>query len=298
MSTDLKILDVSKYQSKIDYSKAVTAIDGVIIRLGYRGYSTSGTLAKDTLFDTHMKGFVNAGIKRIGVYFLSQAINEKEAVEEAEFCIKTLTNYKINFPIYLDSEWSNTAHNGRADSLSKSDRTKISIAFLNKIKSSGYTAGIYASTSWFSDKLDDSQLKNFSHWVADYRTKNGYGTSDGWQYTETGTINGISAKVDLSHFYKDFSSTSTTTTTSASTSTATSSTTSKNFSKGQAVKLTKANLYASQDSQTPVKQISGTYYIYDGVLMKQGRYRITSQKNYCGKGAGYITGYVAYTNFK
>jgi GH25 family lysozyme M1 (1,4-beta-N-acetylmuramidase) len=33
--------------------------------------------------------------------------------------------------------------------------------------------GIYASTSWFKDKLDLSKLKNYSTWVADYGPNNG-----------------------------------------------------------------------------------------------------------------------------
>ena len=45
-------------------------------------------------------------------------------------------------------------------------------------------------------------------------------------------------------------------------------------------------------------ELTGTYYIYDGKLMHLKRYRITSKPEYCGKGAAYITGYVAYTNFK
>ena len=72
------------------------------------------------------------------------------------------------------------------------------------------------------------------------------------------------------------------------------------WSKGQKVILS-ANtpLFASAETTTVSKQISGTYYIYDGVACKNGRYRITTKADYCGKTpiGQYVTGYVSADNF-
>ena len=72
------------------------------------------------------------------------------------------------------------------------------------------------------------------------------------------------------------------------------------WSKGQKVILS-ANtpLFASAETTTVSKRISGTYYIYDGVACKNGRYRITSKADYCGKTpiGQYVTGYVSADNF-
>ena len=58
-------------------------------------------------------------------------------------------------------------------------------------------------------------------------------------------------------------------------------------------------LFASAETTTVSKRISGTYYIYDGVACKNGRYRITSKADYCGKTpiGQYVTGYVSADNF-
>ena len=72
------------------------------------------------------------------------------------------------------------------------------------------------------------------------------------------------------------------------------------WSKGQKVILS-ANtpLFASAETTKVSKRISGTYYIYDGVACKNGRYRITSKADYCGKTpiGQYVTGYVSADKF-
>ena len=72
------------------------------------------------------------------------------------------------------------------------------------------------------------------------------------------------------------------------------------WSKGQKVILS-ANtpLFASAETTTVSKRISDTYYIYDGVACTNGRYRITSKADYCGKTpiGQYVTGYVSADNF-
>ena len=72
------------------------------------------------------------------------------------------------------------------------------------------------------------------------------------------------------------------------------------WSKGQKVILyANTPLFASAETTTVSKRIRGTYYIYDGVACKNGRYRITSKADYCGKTpiGQYVTGYVSADNF-
>ena len=72
------------------------------------------------------------------------------------------------------------------------------------------------------------------------------------------------------------------------------------WSKGQKVTI-RANtaLFASVETMEVSKRISGTYYIYDGVACKNGRYRITTRTDYCGKtpAGQYVTGYVSADDF-
>ena len=159
-------IDVSKYQSNIDFEKAKKAgVEFVIIRIGYRGYG-SGTLVLDPMFEQHFTNARNAGLK-VGVYFFSQAVNENEAREEAQGCWYVLNSRKLDYPIYFDSEASGGS-NGRADGLGVTDRTKCAIAFCEEVKALGYQPGVYASTLWFRNRLDLSQLSQYPIWNAHY----------------------------------------------------------------------------------------------------------------------------------
>lgn len=190
-------IDVSKFQKSINWQKVKNAgINFAIIRCGYRGYG-SGVLVEDPMFASHISGAKAAGL-RVGVYFFSQAINEAEAVEEASMAVKLANRYGINMPIAIDSEYANGGR-GRADGLSKSDRTRITIAFCNTVANSGHTPMVYASKSWFSDHLSVSQFPgSYRIWVAHYASKCGYtGRYDMWQNTSKGKVDGVSGNVDM-----------------------------------------------------------------------------------------------------
>ena len=72
------------------------------------------------------------------------------------------------------------------------------------------------------------------------------------------------------------------------------------FTKGQKVAI-RANtpLFASAETTSVTRRISGTYYLYDGIACKNGRYRITTKPEFCGKTpvGRFVTGYVSWDNF-
>ena len=190
-------IDVSKFQSSINWQKVKNAgINFVIIRCGYRGYG-SGVLVQDPMFASHITGAKAAGL-RVGIYFFSQAVSKAEAVEEASMAVKLARQYGINMPIAIDSEYANGGA-GRADGLSKSARTDITIAFCNTVANAGYKPMVYASKSWFSDHLDVSRFpSSYRIWVAHYAKTCGYtGRYDIWQNTSKGSVDGVKGNVDM-----------------------------------------------------------------------------------------------------
>ena len=193
-------IDVSRWNGSIDW-KAVknSGVSFVIIRCGYRG-SSEGALIEDPKFTTNIKGAVNAGLK-VGIYFFTQAINEREAVYEASYVIDKIKNYKITYPVFLDVEPSG----GRADKISKETRTNVCKAFCQTIQNAGYTAGIYANKNWLEEKIDVSQLNAYKIWLAQYAAQPTYsGRYEMWQYKSTGVISGISGNVDLNLSYMGY----------------------------------------------------------------------------------------------
>lgn len=192
-------IDVSKYQSGLDWNKIKkSGVSFVIIRIGYRGYG-SGTLVLDPLFEQHFTNARNAGLK-VGVYFFSQAVNENEAREEAQGCWYVLNSRKLDYPIYFDSEASGGS-NGRADGLGVTDRTKCAIAFCEEVKALGYQPGVYASTRWFRNRLDLSQLSQYPIWNAHYNVASSPIPCQMWQGTCTARIPGYNGQIDVNISY-------------------------------------------------------------------------------------------------
>lgn len=204
-------IDVSTHNGTINWSKVKAAgVSFAIVRVGCRGYASSGTLLKDDMFEENLKGAYNAGIK-VGVYFYSQAVTKTEAQEEANYVIKYIKDYKskITMPVYLDYEFAPVS-SGRLNkawnngTVNKTSLTTNSKAFCNIIKNNGFTPGIYASKSFFEDNLKASELEDkYDIWLAHYTTKTTYsGDFSLWQFSSKGTISGISGYVDANFMYK------------------------------------------------------------------------------------------------
>ncbi len=190
-------IDVSKWNTVTDWNAIKNSgVSYVIIRCGYRGSST-GALVVDPKFEEYIKGATAAGLK-VGVYFFSQAVNNREAVEEASMVLELIDKYKITYPVYLDVE----ASGGRADNISVATRTDVIKTFCQTIQNAGYTAGVYANKNWLNTKIDTSQLGKYKIWLAQYAAEPTYsGRYDMWQYTDTGKVTGIKGNVDLNISY-------------------------------------------------------------------------------------------------
>ncbi|MGL5260214.1 MAG: GH25 family lysozyme [Lachnospiraceae bacterium] len=196
-STGTLGIDVSKWNAKINWTAVKNSgISYVIIRCGYRGYTT-GAMIEDPTFKTNIQGAIAAGLK-VGVYFFSQAVNEVEAVEEASMTISLIKNYKISYPVFLDVETSG----GRGDHIDSATRTKVVNAYCQTIQNAGYVAGVYANKSWLETKMNASALSGYKIWLAQYNTQVTYkGKYDMWQYSHTGKVDGISGNVDMNLSY-------------------------------------------------------------------------------------------------
>ena len=195
-------IDVSEYNGVIDWAQVkASGVEFAIIRLGYRGWG-SGVLVEDSRFRQNVQGAAANGI-RVGVYFVTQAVNEVEAVEEASMVLGIIRNYSVSYPVFLDVETSGGKGSGRADSISVATRTAVCNAFCRTIANSGYRTGIYANKTWLDDYIDTPQIAGYNIWVAQYHTEPTYNRTryDMWQHTSSGSVPGIGGKVDLNICY-------------------------------------------------------------------------------------------------
>lgn len=192
------VIDVSTYNGDIDWNRVKEAgIDYAIIRVGYRGYETA-RLVKDKRFDTNMSNATAAGVK-VGAYIVTQAVNTNEDVEEASFIISSCSGYNVSLPLAIDVESAGNG-SGRGDKISVAERTAVINAFVQTIRGAGYSAMVYANKDWMTNRINAGGLASGSTvWLAQYRSSCTYGGSyQMWQFTESGSIPGISGNVDMS----------------------------------------------------------------------------------------------------
>ena len=202
--------DFSKHQGTIDWASVKqSGVEFVILRAAVRGYGSSGNLVTDSQIAANIKGALSQNID-VGIYVFSQAVTTEEAVEEAERALDIIKGYDIKLPIYFDSEYSGAPNRtGRADGLTKAERTSLAIAFCETVRKAGYKAGVYASKSFFYDNLDYAALQSrgYEIWLAHYISsvtdfKYPYNI---WQYTSKGSIGGVQSEyADLDIAYYDY----------------------------------------------------------------------------------------------
>lgn len=196
-------VDVSGHQGIIDWKKVKAAgIDFAIIRIGYRGYGHTGSINEDKYATRNIREAQKAGLD-VGVYFFSQAINEQEAVEEAELALKILNGTKIELPVCFDPEnILNEDHapdpTARSSNVSGKQFTKNTQAFCKRIEEKGYKPMIYCNMLWEAFTLDLSILNGIPVWYADYEEKPQTPYDfEYWQYSNEGHVDGIAGVTDM-----------------------------------------------------------------------------------------------------
>jgi GH25 family lysozyme M1 (1,4-beta-N-acetylmuramidase) len=204
MYDTLKGIDVSVFQRTIDWAKVAAAgVKFAVIRIGGR-FSTTGDFYNDENFNTNISGALANGIQ-VGVYFVSQAINETEAVDEANYVLNNLGSWanRLTLPVYLDEEYvSGSAGRLFQANLTKDAQTNIALTFCNTIHNAGLKAGVYASFLTFNISADTIYNAGYSIWHAQYAASSSLQTwYDQWQYSSSGTIDGISGAVDMDYLY-------------------------------------------------------------------------------------------------
>ena len=189
-------VDVSDHQGEIDWEAvAADGIDFAMVRLGYRGY-TAGYLYEDAYAVANLDGAAAAGLE-VGAYFFSQATTVEEAIEEAEFVLEILDGRELDLPIAFDHETVSST-TGRANDIDGEELAAIAIAFCETLEAAGYDTIIYGNATDLA-RFDGESFGARNVWLAEY-TYDGPTTQIDfimWQYTNTGTVDGIEVEVDL-----------------------------------------------------------------------------------------------------
>ena len=197
-------IDVSKHNGTIDWAKVKAAgIDFAMIRVANRGYGSEGKLLEDDMFEKNAAA-ANQNKIPVGVYIFSEAITVEEALEEANLVISKIEPYDITYPVVIDIE-EIAGDSGRNESLTPAELTDIVLAFCNRIKDAGYTPMLYCNLKGFIGMLEFERLEGIEKWYAYYGDELyfPYDVSI-WQYSSSGTVDGINGTVDLNISFKNY----------------------------------------------------------------------------------------------
>ena len=187
--------DVASQQQDSDWELvAANGVEFAMIRVGYRGY-TEGEIQPDDYFVRNIEGARAAGLD-VGVYFFSQALDEQEAVDEANFVLEQIKDYPLSYPVFFD--WEDIEAEARTDGMDSVQLTKNAIAFCDTIEKAGYRAGVYFNQRFGYEEFDLESLQDYVFWLAEYNDTPSFSFHfQIWQYCNDGRVDGIKTDVDL-----------------------------------------------------------------------------------------------------
>ena len=200
-------IDVAYYQGDVNWrAVAADGIDFAILRAGYRGYGSRGSLNEDSRFAEYVKGAAAAGLD-IGLYIFSQAVSPQEAVAEAQYVLSLIKKYnvKVTFPIAFDWEPQEYANSRTRMSIYDYNKlTDCALAFCSTIKAAGYTPIVYGNPTLFYLRYGVGRLRDYDIWLAHYTDRTTYRYDfQIWQYG-SGRVNGIAGEVDMDIAFVDY----------------------------------------------------------------------------------------------
>lgn len=187
-------IDVSEWQGDIDFSEVkASGIDIVYIK------SSEGNSYIDPYFRSHYASAKENNLN-IGFYHFLTATTEEEAIIQARFFASVVNGLDSDCRLAMDFEVFNN--------LSLTEINTISLTFLSELESlTGKEVVVYSDAfnarATFSSRL----AARYPIWVAEYGTQEpedgNWSTWIGFQYTNQGSVSGISGFVDRDYFTPD-----------------------------------------------------------------------------------------------
>ena len=151
----IKGVDLSYCQEGISFPALKQA--GVKFAIIRAGFSTK----KDVTMGKFVADCKKYGID-YGFYWYSYAMSVEQALTEAEKCIEVIKNLSPTYPVFFDME-----EKKQISGLNTDTRTKMAIAFCEKIRQAGFKPGVYANPSFMENYYDKSRIVGrYDIWLA------------------------------------------------------------------------------------------------------------------------------------
>ena len=193
-------IDLSTHNQVTDWDKVRQAVDFIILRAGY------GAGNIDEKLVPYAAACMEKGIP-LGLYWFSYAYTVDMARREAQYCISQAKKYKVTYPIGFDFEYDSVRYAERKGvKVTKQLVMDMTLAFCGEVREAGYIPIVYTNKDYGSRYFDLEQLKKegYGIWYAYYNKTSDRDDVSLWQYTSSGTIQGITGNVDVNISYVDY----------------------------------------------------------------------------------------------
>lgn len=187
-----KLLDISFWQDTLDFAKIKKAgYDNIILRAGY------GTTI-DSKFNEYAAACKKNNINIVAVYWFIYATNLTEVKANSNKCLEVIKAYKPKI-VFADFEYDTINKAAKKGvKLGAKECDSFTIEFCETVKKAGYTPGYYANTDYYKNMYSSVKNKGYVFWLAHYKSDYSYHEPpikcDFFQYTDRGTVPGISGK--------------------------------------------------------------------------------------------------------
>ena len=187
-------LDVSHWNGSINYRMVAESGIEIVYMKASEGSDFVDYTLETNYYNAKAQGLLT------GFYHFFRPSTEADALTEARHFVNTIINFDPDCRLTLDIEV--------ADGLSNATITNLCIIFLEEVKRlTGLDVVVYTNTTFAREHLN-KEISIYPVWIADYDViMPGYnGIWDSWigfQYSETGSIAGVSGNVDLNLFTQD-----------------------------------------------------------------------------------------------
>lgn len=194
-------IDVSSHRGQIDWETVKrSGVRFAMIRAGW------GQGVADPCFIRNISECNRLEIPA-GVYWFSYALNKVDAHNEAEYCLRAIEPYKIEYPVVWDFEYESVEYALKHGvTIDKELLSLMTEEFLFTIENAGYYAAKYNNRDYQENMYTNYVNKRFALWYAYYANVNTPPEDCVlWQYGKT-SIPGVTGMTDVNYSFVDFPS--------------------------------------------------------------------------------------------
>lgn len=196
-----KVYDLSVHNGVVDWDKLKEdGVEFVMLRAGY------GRNNIDERFYDNATACTRLRIP-FGIYWFSYALSEQMAEEEAGYAVTAVSKYRLRCPVSFDLEYDTVRYAAtKGVTINKTLASQMAEAFCSRVERAGFEAWNYSNKDYLQRMFDSALLEKYPLWFARYNDYPGQTGMVMWQRSSSGTVNGISGRVDLNYAYRELES--------------------------------------------------------------------------------------------